>query len=259
MRIANIAALAVTCFLAGSGLQDSKLLPTGTVFDDPQFRVSCDDMQTIRISDQDYFERMEAIEMTASEALEIGERYLIDERRVTKAECIKLDIVLEGKAHFRAEFMSETVGEDGESEYARWKLQIGLKGKRVKSCFPGYRLPGTVVRSPMLDLPNGMLYNDITVGDGAAVRRGSTVRIDYVLSLLDGTLVSNTHDQNSSRSFQIENAEYEGLAYGLLGMRAGGKRKLVVPPSLGYGRAGYKNLVPADATLVLDVVLRTVE
>lgn len=259
MRIANIAALAVTCYLAGSGLQDSKLLPSATVFDDPHFRVSCDDMQTIRISDQEYFERMEAIEMTATEAIEIGERYLLDERRVTKAECINLDIVLEGKAHFRAEFMTETQSEEGESQYARWKLQIGLKGKRVKSCFPGYRLPGTVVRSPMLEMPNGMLYNDIKVGDGAAVRRGSTVRIDYVLSLLDGSLVTNTHDQDSSRSFQIENAEFEGLAAGLLGMRAGGKRKLVVPPSLGYGRAGYKEFVPPEATLVIDVVLRTVE
>lgn len=260
MRIANILALAATCFMAGKGIQQSSdVLPSGTIFEDIQFRVNCEDMQTIRIPDDEYFERLAAVDMPVREALDICEKFLVETQHVDVMECVSIQLVLEGVPHYKAEYYTEHTNRKKKKKHRRYKLTVGILGKQVKASFISYRLPGTIVKTPMLEMPNGMLYNDITVGDGAQVRRGSTVRIDYVLSLLDGVIVTNTHEENMSRVFKVEDAPIEGIAAGLIGMRANGKRKLVIPPSLAYGRLGFKNLIPPDATLVIDLVLRTVQ
>jgi FKBP-type peptidyl-prolyl cis-trans isomerase len=198
------------------------------------------------------------VEMDGTEAIQICEKFLIEEQGMEKVELSSIKMVLEGIPQYVAEFFTQHTNRRKVVKHRRYMLQVGVLGKQVKASFISYRLPGSIPKGEMKEMENGMLFNDISVGDGEMVRPGATVRIDYVLSLLDGKLITNTHTQNTSRVFRLESAPFKGMADGLIGMRANGKRKLVIPPSLGYGAEGAKH-IPADSTLVIDLVLKSVQ
>ncbi|MBI3258539.1 MAG: FKBP-type peptidyl-prolyl cis-trans isomerase [Ignavibacteriae bacterium] len=106
------------------------------------------------------------------------------------------------------------------------------------------------------DEPEGTLeITDIIVGTGAEAVFGSTVTVHYVGTFTDGVKFDSSHDRNKPFSFVLgEGQVIKGWDQGVLNMKVGGKRKLVIPPSLGYGSHDY-GPIPGKSTLIFEVEL----
>lgn len=100
----------------------------------------------------------------------------------------------------------------------------------------------------------GLQATDETVGTGEEIRKGSTATIGYVGTLDDGRVFDEGQYTFAFGQGQV----IQGDDLGLQGMRVGGRRKLVIPPSLGYGREGYGSLIPGNSVLHFDVTLKAV-
>jgi FKBP-type peptidyl-prolyl cis-trans isomerase len=102
---------------------------------------------------------------------------------------------------------------------------------------------------------SGLTYRDITCGDGTEAARGNSVEVTYKLSV-DGNVIETTDDHGGSYNFRIGAAQaLRGLEDGVVGMKEGGVRELVVPPELGYGDDGYPLDIPPHAELTFEVEL----
>lgn len=99
---------------------------------------------------------------------------------------------------------------------------------------------------------SGLQIIDITVGDGAEATAASTVTVHYSGWLEDGTLFDSSVG-GEPISFQLSGL-IAGWQEGIPGMKAGGKRRLIVPSDLGYGETG-RGQIPPNATLVFDIEL----
>ena len=103
---------------------------------------------------------------------------------------------------------------------------------------------------------SGLKYEDLVDGEGAGAAAGSTVRVHYTGWLTDGTKFDSSLDRNDPFSFPLGGGRViRGWDEGVQGMRIGGKRKLTIPPQLGYGAAGAGGVIPPNATLVFEVEL----
>ncbi|MEO7617914.1 MAG: FKBP-type peptidyl-prolyl cis-trans isomerase [Candidatus Saccharibacteria bacterium] len=100
---------------------------------------------------------------------------------------------------------------------------------------------------------------DEVVGTGAEATTGSTISVNYLGTLLDGTKFDSSYDRNQPFEFKLGAGQViEGWDKGFAGMKVGGKRKLVIPSSLGYGASGVGS-IPANSTLVFEVELLAVK
>ena len=108
--------------------------------------------------------------------------------------------------------------------------------------------------------PSGLYVRDRRVGRGALADSGKWVTVDYTTWLADGSVLDGTRDEGGEpqRILLGYGRIIEGWEEGITGMREGGRRTLVVPPSLAYGKAGRPGSVPERATLVFDIELRKV-
>jgi peptidylprolyl isomerase len=97
---------------------------------------------------------------------------------------------------------------------------------------------------------------DVAPGNGPAVKMGDTVVVHYTGTLLDGTKFDSSHDHPGNQPFttRIPGQVIQGWNRGIPGMKVGGKRKLTIPPSLGYGPQG-QGKIPPNSTLVFDIEL----
>jgi FKBP-type peptidyl-prolyl cis-trans isomerase len=96
---------------------------------------------------------------------------------------------------------------------------------------------------------------DVTVGTGATAVSGDTVTVHYILSLTNGTVVQSSYTANKPYTFQLgANQVIPGFDQGVTGMKVGGKRKVTVPPSLGYG-IQPNGQIPGNSTLIFDIEL----
>ena len=99
---------------------------------------------------------------------------------------------------------------------------------------------------------------DIEVGSGAEATAGSgqTVTVHYTGWLTDGTKFDSSVDRGTPFQFPLGiGMVIKGWDQGVAGMKVGGKRKLTIPPDLGYGAAGAGGVIPPNATLVFEVEL----
>lgn len=105
--------------------------------------------------------------------------------------------------------------------------------------------------------PNaGLIIEEIVVGSGATATRGSMVSVHYTGWLSDGRKFDSSLDRKDPFKFPL-GAGYviRGWDEGVQGMQEGGRRKLTIPPALGYGARGAGGLIPPNATLVFEVEL----
>lgn len=104
-------------------------------------------------------------------------------------------------------------------------------------------------------MESGLLYQDDSVGVGDSVVVGSNVVVHYTGWFPDGTVFDTSRESGSPFGFQVGRGEViEAWEEGLLGMKVGGRRKLVVPPALGYGESGFGS-IPSNAVLVFEIEL----
>lgn len=107
---------------------------------------------------------------------------------------------------------------------------------------------------------SGLKIEDLEEGDGAEAVSGNKVTVHYTGWLTDGTKFDSSKDRNDPFSFPLGGGRViRGWDEGVAGMRIGGKRKLTIPPQLGYGAAGAGGVIPPDATLVFEVELLAVD
>ncbi len=104
---------------------------------------------------------------------------------------------------------------------------------------------------------------DTTVGEGEEAIVGKTLEVHYAGWIYDedapekkGMKFDSSHDRNDSFSFLLGSGRViRGWDRGMNGMKVGGKRTLIIPPSLAYGENGAGNVIPPNATLIFDVEL----
>jgi FKBP-type peptidyl-prolyl cis-trans isomerase len=104
---------------------------------------------------------------------------------------------------------------------------------------------------------------DQVVGTGATAEAGDTVTVNYVGALTDGTVFDASANHGTTGfTFTLGTNPPQVIAgwdQGIVGMKVGGTRTLVIPPSLGYGSQGAGSAIPPNATLVFQVQLLNVQ
>ena len=128
----------------------------------------------------------------------------------------------------------------------------------------------TPVRAPNTNAPtkvtgdgvktdSGLQYWDIKVGTGPVANNGDRVKVHYTGWFNDGKKFDSSVDAHQPYSFTLGKGDViKGWDEGVTGMKVGGKRQLRIPPELAYGDAGFKTIVPPNATLIFDVQLLAV-
>ena len=103
---------------------------------------------------------------------------------------------------------------------------------------------------------SGLKYVDLVEGAGASPMRGQMVTVHYTGTLEDGKKFDSSVDRGQPFVFQIGMGRViKGWDEGVMTMKIGGKRKLIIPPQLGYGARGAGSVIPPNATLIFEVEL----
>ena len=101
---------------------------------------------------------------------------------------------------------------------------------------------------------------DVVVGTGAEAAKGKLVSVHYTGWLTDGKRFDSSKDRGQPFQFGLGRGQViKGWDDGVQGMKVGGKRKLTIPPEMGYGAAGAGGVIPPNATLVFEVELLDVK
>ena len=103
---------------------------------------------------------------------------------------------------------------------------------------------------------SGLVIEELEVGTGAEATAGQQVQVHYTGWLTDGKKFDSSKDRNDPFNFPLAAGHViRGWDEGVQGMQEGGKRKLTIPPQLGYGARGAGGVIPPNATLVFEVEL----
>jgi peptidylprolyl isomerase len=121
------------------------------------------------------------------------------------------------------------------------------------------RIKASVLGAKAMTTQSGLRYEDIVVGTGPSPQSGQEVTVHYTGTLEDGTKFDSSFDHGQPIKFKIGVGRViKGWDEGLMTMKVGGKRKLVIPPQLGYG-ARPMGPIPPNSTLVFEVELLDVQ
>jgi len=109
--------------------------------------------------------------------------------------------------------------------------------------------------------PSGLQIEDLVLGAGDPAAFGKDVLVHYTGWLpgadgMPGSKFDSSHDRQQPFSFVLgQGSVIAGWEEGVVGMRVGGKRRLIIPPALGYGEFGAGGVIPPNATLLFEVEL----
>ncbi len=153
---------------------------------------------------------------------------------------------------------------------ARWVVRIALVGA-LAACDSGeqrtaqrsdavYRVDYAPELEVNLDemtrTGSGLYYQDLAEGTGEPAQRGQHVFVHYTGWLANGQQFDTSRDDGEPFDFTLGARQViAGWDEGVAGMRQGGRRRLVIPPELGYGDRGAGFVIPPRSTLVFDVEL----
>jgi FKBP-type peptidyl-prolyl cis-trans isomerase len=105
-------------------------------------------------------------------------------------------------------------------------------------------------------LDGNLITYEVKVGEGREVKTGDTVSVHYIGALTDETVFDSSHNRGEPFSFTIgEGQVIQGWERGLIGMKAGGVRRLAIPPHLAYGAGGVPGAIPPNSTLIFEIEL----
>lgn len=104
---------------------------------------------------------------------------------------------------------------------------------------------------------SGLTIIEVKVGDGDTAAAGDTVTVHYTGKFADGKKFDSSYDRNQPFQFLLgQHQVIAGWDEGVAGMKVGGKRQLIIPPDLAYGKNGTPDgTIPPDSTLYFDVEL----
>ena len=108
-----------------------------------------------------------------------------------------------------------------------------------------------------LKMDNGLIIEEIIIGDGQEAKDYNKVVVNYTGTLEDGSVFdSSLNPGRSPFTFTLgAGSVIKGWDIGIKEMKVGGKRKLIIPPDLAYGANGAGGVIPPNATLIFDVEL----
>ena len=113
---------------------------------------------------------------------------------------------------------------------------------------------------PVITTPSGLKYVDLVEGTGPVVKSGDHLVVNYEGKLENGTKFDSSYDRGEPFKLVLGVTQViQGWTEGLAGMKVGGKRKLIIPPQLGYGQAGAGDVIPPNATLIFKVEVMSIE
>jgi len=103
---------------------------------------------------------------------------------------------------------------------------------------------------------SGLTYIDVKEGTGPSPARGQKVSVVYIGTLQDGTRFDASLDKEAPYVFTIGTGEViQGWDEGIMSMKVGGRRKLIVPPGLAWGASGSGDVIPPNATVLFEIQL----
>jgi peptidylprolyl isomerase len=118
------------------------------------------------------------------------------------------------------------------------------------------RKKGVETMADAVTTPSGLKYVDEVVGEGAAPEKGKRVKVHYTGRLTDGKKFDSSVDRGQPFEFTIGVGQViSGWDEGVMSMKVGGKRQLIIPSELGYGARGAGGVIPPNAELIFDVEL----
>ena len=104
-----------------------------------------------------------------------------------------------------------------------------------------------------------MKIETLKEGTGPEAKSGDAVTVNYIGTLQDGTKFDSSLDRNQAFSFTLgQSSVIRGWELGVVGMRVGERRKLTIPPELGYGSRAVGDLIPPNSTLIFEIDLLTI-
>ncbi|MBO0860707.1 MAG: FKBP-type peptidyl-prolyl cis-trans isomerase [Chloracidobacterium sp.] len=142
-----------------------------------------------------------------------------------------------------------------------WVKRAGASGPPRWQAVSWASIPikASVLGPKAVTTPSGLRYEDIVAGTGASPQPGQEVTVHYTGTLDTGAKFESSLDRGEPIKFKIGVGKViQGWDEGLMTMKVGGKRKLVIPPQLGYG-ARRMGPIPPNSTLVFEVELLGVQ
>ena len=113
-----------------------------------------------------------------------------------------------------------------------------------------------IAAMPSTTTASGLQFEELVVGSGNTATAGQKVSVHYTGWLTNGTKFDSSKDRGEPFVFPLGKGHViRGWDEGVAGMKVGGKRKLTIPPTLGYGARGAGGVIPPNAELVFEVEL----
>lgn len=133
---------------------------------------------------------------------------------------------------------------------------VALLGAILGFSLAVFLLPAFAEEENPIMTSSGLQYVDLVKGEGREAHVGETASVHYTGWLKDGTKFDSSVDRGQPFSFRLGAGRViKGWDEGVVGMNIGSKRKLIIPPNLGYGERGAGRVIPPNATLIFNVEL----